>query len=217
MHLQIQCKVVVKNNRQSCFAQTAESSALDVFAAVIISLIAVFSLLPLQVYADSAVRDTSSVHWQTDGSVVPGSSSLLVRTGSSVSMTLQTSQLPSGHAATVLWAIFNHPEFCSGGHFGLRCGPADLSNPQVQASQVFTGGHIIGSDGTGNFGAHLAMDDTSNALLGPGLTNPAGADIHIIVFDHGEADPALMPGQINSANVCNPTCINLQAAAHEAK
>lgn len=206
--------MVINNSHHSRLGQIAKSSTLVVFAAVIISLIAVSSL---QVYADSAVRDTSSVHWQSDGSVVPGSSSLLVRTGSSVSMTLQTSQLPPGHAATVLWAIFNHPEFCSGGHFGLRCSPGDLSNPQVQASQVFAGGHTTGSDGIGNFGAHLAMDDTSKALFGPGLTNPTGADIHIIVFDHGEADPALMPSQINSANVCNPTCINLQAAAHEAE
>jgi hypothetical protein len=205
---------MVENNRRPRF-QT-RSLAPAIFAALIVTIIAISTPLPSQVYADSVARDTSRVHWQSDGSIVPGSSSLLVRTDYSVSMNLQTSQLPPRHTVTVLWAIFNHPEFCSRGHFGLRCGPADLSKPQVQASQVFATGHVIGSNGIANFGTHLAVGDTSNALFGPGLINPMGADIHIIVFDHGEADPALMPSQIDSASVCNPTCVNLQAAAHEA-
>jgi len=146
---------------------------------------------------------------------VPGASSTVVRTGSGVTMTLRTSELPAGDAITVWWIVFNTPSACTSGHFGLHCGPGDLSRPETGASVLYAAGHVIGGDGIGDFGGHLALGDTSGALFGPGLTNSAGADIHLVVHDHGLADPALMPDQIHSFGVCNPSCTDVQVTVHE--
>ncbi len=193
--------------------------------AISIGVLALLTIFALPVTAAPAVSDVASVHFFSTGAVVPGSSAMLIRTAGGVSMTLNTSQLPAGDAVTIWWVIFNHPEFCSHGMFGLRCGQGDFSNPSVQASALFATGNVISADGTGNFGAHLNVGDTSVPecptggvcfLFGPGLTNPFGADIHNIVHDHGPVDLALMPGEIHSFNICNPTCADLQFAAHEA-
>jgi hypothetical protein len=81
--------------------------------------------------------------------------------------------------------IFNHPEFCSHGAFGLRCGEGDLDVEDVQASVVYGAGHVIGASGKASYGAYLGVGDTSGALFGPGLLYPRSADIHLIVHDHG--------------------------------
>ena len=198
---------------------------ISLFAQVtgMLSLVAILSVAP-PVFAASQ-RDIQSVHLFSDGSIVSGSSSLLVRTDSGVTMNLKTSGLPANNAVTIWWVIFNHPEFCSHGVLGLRCGEGDLSSPDVQASVLYAAGHVIGSKGVGNFAGHLNIGDISEQgcpsgaacyLFGPGLVNPMGADIHLIVHIHGPADPALMPGEIHSFNICNPTCVDMQFSPHEA-
>lgn len=147
---------------------------------------------------------------------VAGASSTLVRTDSGVTLTLHTSELQPGDAVTVWWVVFNNPSACDAGHFGLHCGPGDLGRPQTGASVLYAAGHVMGADGVGDFGGHLSVGDTSGALFGPGLTNPAGADIHLVVHDHGPADPALMPDEIHSFGVCDTTCTDVQVSVHEA-
>jgi hypothetical protein len=73
-------------------------------------------------------------------------------------------------------------------------------------------GHVIGGSGTATFAAMVTVRDTSRALFGPGLTDPTGADIHLLVRDHGRAGGA---AHIRSFGVCNPTCVDVQFSAHE--
>jgi hypothetical protein len=50
---------------------------------------------------------------------------------------------------------------------------------------VHAAGHVIGADGSGNYAAYLSVGSTKEQVLfGPGLTNPAGADVHFVVHDH---------------------------------
>lgn len=182
-------------------------------ASVIAILIMISVISP--VFA-SAQRDVSPVRLFSDGSMVLDSSSSLVRTDSGAAMTLQTSGLNPGNAITVWWVIFNYPEFCSSGMFGLRCGEADLFNPDVVGSVMHASGHVIGGSGIGNFGGSIKVGTpTKFVAFGPGLINPLGADIHLVVLDHGQVDPSLMPDQIHTVNVCNPVCTDVQFAAHE--
>ena len=182
----------------------------------VIALIATVGLA-IPVHGSPASIGTGPVRLFSDGSAVAGSSSTLVRTSNGVSMTVHTSGLTAGDAVTIWWVIFNNPAACSHGMFGLRCGHGDFSNSAVKASVMYAAGHVIGGDGTGNYGAHLSVGEmTIVVLFGPGLTNPMGADIHLVVHDHGPADPSLMPDEIHSFGVCNPTCVDLQFAAHEA-
>ena len=49
----------------------------------------------------------------------------------------------------------------------------------------------------------------------PGLTNPLGADIHLVLHDHGPVDPAIVAAEIHSFGVCNLVCTNVQFSVHE--
>jgi hypothetical protein len=172
----------------------------------------------ISVQAAPATRDVSVVHYFLSPFIVPGAWSALERNDAGVAMTLHTTGLAPGHAVTVWWVIFNHPQYCSGGELGFRCGPGDLSgDPRVQPSVVYAAGHVIGGGGVGNDGANLAVGATQGALFGPGLLNPHGADIHLVVHDHGPADPSIgVDDEIHSFGVCNPTCVDVQVSVHEA-
>jgi hypothetical protein len=167
--------------------------------------------------ASPAARDTSPVINLAAGQLVPGGWSSLERTDSGVTMTFHTTGLAPGDAVTVWWVVFNDPHACSQGVLGLRCGEGDLSVSGTHASVLYAVGHVIGDSGVGDFSARLAVANTSGALFGPGLTDPWGADVHLIVHDHGPADPALLPGEIHSFDVCNPSCTDVQASPHESR
>lgn len=147
--------------------------------------------------------------------LVAGAWSSLTTNASGATVTLHTSGLDAGHAITVWWVVFNNPGACNAGHFGFRCGPGDLANAAAEPSVLYAAGHVIGSGDSTDFGAHLSRDDTSQALFGPGLINPTGADIHLVVHDHGPADPTLLPAQIHSFDVCNTQCHDVQVSVHE--
>ncbi len=174
--------------------------------------------------AGSLQRDVTTVNRFADGSVVPGSSSVLTTNLSGATMTLHTSQLPPGHAITVWWVIFNNPDECTAGVGGLRCGEGDLFDPDVDASVVFAAGHLIGRSGKGNWGGWLGVGDTDGEIWGgPGLINPLGADIHLVVHDHGVVPPTMTADAIRRFGPCflddpgpdGSHCADLQFAAHE--
>jgi hypothetical protein len=119
-------------------------------------------------------------------------------------MTIHTIGLPGDIADTVWWVVFNNPAACSHGMGGVRCGPGDLFVPSVMASVQFATGHVIGSDGVGNYGAYLREGDSSGcaspALPCDGLASARRADVHLVVRTHGAPIPGLVPDQIHSFN-----------------
>ncbi len=179
--------------------------------------------------ASGAARETRPVQMFVDGSTVAGAWSTLDRNASGISMTLHTSGLPAGDAATVWWVVFNEPQNCTHGGAGLRCGPGDLppfgGDGSAETSVLYAAGHVIGGNGTANYGGHLAIGDTSGAAFGNGLTNPLGADVHLVVRDHGPVIRNLASEMIHTfgggcsnmppftgPNVCD----DVQFSAHEA-
>lgn len=177
-------------------------------------------------------QSTSEVRMLSDGSVVPDASSMLVRTKEGITMKLHTSELNAHDAVTIWWVIFNKPENCTEGEFDLRCGAGDLSNPETQPSVMFAAGSITNAKGNAIFGGHLSVGDTKGCPPGfpcsGGLTDPMGADIHLVVRDHGPIVPELLHEQISTfgggcsnappgtgkpgPNICN----DVQFSAHEA-
>ena len=171
-------------------------------------------------------QSTSDVHWSSNSTVIPGASSKLLRTNEGATMELHTSELDASDAVNVWWVVFNNPENCTQGHFGLRCGPGDLGNPSTQASFMFAAGSVSSANGKANFGGHLPVGDTKGCSPGlpcnGGLTNPMGADIHLVVRDHGPIIPSMLHEQLSTFNGgCNPgepnagECMNVQSSAHE--
>jgi hypothetical protein len=146
---------------------------------------------------------------------IPGASSTLIRRPNGINVTLQTTGLPAGHAVTVWALIFNNPSACPAG--GCHEMNGDLNIPEVQGSVYHVTGHIVGS--TGSFAGSVPVGDATNAFRGPGLLNPFGAEIHLIVRDHGvAATGGLLQQQFNdtSPRFCNPddACSDIQESIH---
>jgi hypothetical protein len=144
---------------------------------------------------------------------VPGASSTLVRTDNGISVSLTTSGLPDGHAVTVWALIFNDPTACEGGVCDETRG--DLNIPEVQGSVFRVTGHVVST--SSSFGGHIAVGDAANAARGPGLLDPYGAQIHLIVREHGMAGTGeLLQQQFNndSPRFCNVACADIQKSIH---
>jgi hypothetical protein len=206
--------------------KNTNSAASHRTGAVTLAAVLVAAVLAGPAQADPATRDVSPVMVFGTSDLVPGAWSALVRTDEGVAMTFHTSGLAPGSATTVWWVVFNNPEFCTHGQFGLRCGEGDLppfgGDPAVQASVLHATGNLIGGAGIGNFGGYLAVGDTTGANFGPGLLDARNADVHLIVRTHGDAIPGLIPEQIGTFNGgCLPgqpnfgQCTNVQASPHE--
>jgi hypothetical protein len=152
-----------------------------------------------------------------DGSVT--GYSVLRRGGTEARFRLLTSKLEAGHAYTIWWVVFNHPEHCAGATSPVRCGMADMANPDVDASALFADGGVVGRFGVGWFSGSLPVDDPTGAIMGTGLHDATGADIHFVVRDHGPAssDPEILYQQTHTFGACNPDCADVQSSVHETR
>jgi hypothetical protein len=126
----------------------------------------------------------------------PVGTSTLTRTGSGVSFSLQTTGLQAGHAVTVWWMVLN---------------------PNGSLSVQYAAGHVIDEGGAAEFGGYLQVGDTDGVINdGPGLLDATGANVVLVVRDHGPADPGRVNQQVHTFDVCNPTCTDLQMSMHAA-
>jgi hypothetical protein len=147
--------------------------------------------------AGAATQTTSDVTLIADPTVTVGASTL-TRTASRISFSLQTSRLPAGHAVTVWWMVVN---------------------PDASTSVLYAAGHVIDRSGAAEFGGALKVGDTKGVVSLPGLStegllDAAGADVYLVVRDHGPAKRSLVKQQIHTFDVCNPTCTDLQMSVH---
>ncbi len=151
---------------------------------------------------------------------VPGADSTFVRTSKGISVSLQTSSLPAGHAVTMWALIFNNPSACAG---ACDESSGDLNIPGVNGSVQHLAGHVVGTHGS--FAGHLTLGDAAHTARGPGLLDPFGAEIHLIVRDHGVLNPdgvlgsltdAFITDQFNndSPRFCNVACSDIQKSVH---
>src|SRR5262249_15951757 len=85
----------------------------------------------------------------SDGSLLHGRRTTLVRTENGVYMSIHAFGLTPGDVVTAWFGVFNEPKKCK----TSPCTPADLSNPDVKGSLINATGRIVGPDGTADFGA----------------------------------------------------------------
>lgn len=144
---------------------------------------------------------------------VPGASSTLVRTANGISVSVRTSGLLAGHAVTVWALIFNDPTRCLAGCEEMA---GDLGVPAVRGAVFHVTGHVVsGTDDS--FGGRVNVGDAARSARGPGLLDPYGARIHLVVRDHGVAGTGEpMQQQFNdiSPRFCNVACFDAQKSVH---
>jgi hypothetical protein len=124
------------------------------------------------------------------GQRIGGASATLLVREDGASATFTSSGLEPGTTVTLWWVVFNNPELCTQGTAPYRCGVPDLiamgGDEAIAGTMVYGGGDVIGSAGSVDFAAFLPADDASDvALGGPGLVNTEGAEIHLVLRDHG--------------------------------
>ncbi|GAA4868651.1 hypothetical protein [Luteimonas vadosa] len=145
---------------------------------------------------------TTDAFWLWNPAAIVGDAKL-VRTETGVSARWSSLGLPKGSAVTLWFVVFNNPAECA----TTPCGAPDLFNPAVQGDFLLGGGHVIGANGMANFGGHLSLGDASGSGhieigfpgLAVGLTNPYGAEVHLLLHSHGPAKTGqMLKSQISS-------------------
>ena len=145
-----------------------------------------------------------------------GSISTIIRDAHGVTITIHTENLdPGPHSVWVL--VWNSPENCTNGE--PNCLPPPNGSDPFD-SVMGGSGTVVGDSGKGNFGFRINVGDTSGVIGGAlqtGLTNPMGAEIHLIIADHLEIIPGELVEQLSSPgdSGCGGPCPRVQFAVHE--
>ncbi len=149
------------------------------------------------------------VEFNDSGDIVsiPGHTSVR-RVADGVNLHAHLRGLTPGNAVTVWAVIWNDPDVCEG-----PCGSDDVVAHAVVA---WTGmGGVASRGGTLNLRSSfdLGFYDSHPVVQGY-FTDPAGAEIHLIVQDHGPytGNPAQITEFLGG---CNPTCTDIQASVHQ--
>jgi hypothetical protein len=152
--------------------------------------------------AESAEVDRQPVRWHAQsgnpqGSLVgAGATAQLVRTAEGISFSIDTEQLRSGHAYTAWVVVINNPVACT----ASPCSPPDiLLNAATDAQLTYGTGHVVGNGGEAGFGAALRAGPISTGWLpDQGLDDPLGAEVHLVLNDHGPVLAEFMPEMIST-------------------
>lgn len=141
-----------------------------------------------------------------DPVLVDGATARLQRLDTEIVTRTDSAELTPGHVETVWWVIFNNPEACA----TVPCGLDDLFNPAVEAACLAADGAIAGGNGRVSFQDRLSIGEVRDSCLphfggvDHGLIDPQGAEVHLMVHDHGPVQPGLVPEMRSTfAGGCN--------------
>ena len=147
-----------------------------------------------------AEQQTVAVNWHAQsgqsGPVGDGASATLVRRADGISYHFQTSSLIPGHAYTLWFVAVNNFAACS----VVPCSGQDvILNPATNGQVAYAAGGLVGSSGRATFAGSMAAGPIPDGwLAGRGLDDPVGAEIHLVLNDHGPAMPDYLPGMIQT-------------------
>lgn len=177
----------------------------------LLGIIALAVMLPAA--SDAAVsRSRSPMNVFDTTQEIRGAFSVLYRNDTGVAIEINTRDLPRG-TYTVWFVIWNDPGECA----TVPCGVGDLFVPGNDLGFA-TGGMVSNRKGKLLVAGGLTAGDLTNMLLGVGLTDPHGAEIHLVVQWHGPIVPEVVHLQLQSppGGTCHPStgCPDLQSSIH---
>lgn len=160
-------------------------------------------LAPNEAALAQAETSTSEVYTFTaDPMLIDGASASIVRTANGVNLRVNTNSLVPRHAYTLWVVIFNEPGACLTAP--ATCTPDDLFNADAKPDMLYGAGVIASGSGSATLAGRTEVGDVSGSVQAPvgllsnGLIDPYGAEIHLVVHDHGQMIPEFMPDMIQS-------------------
>ena len=120
---------------------------------------------------------------QGEVTVVSGATSRLSTQDEGIFVHFETDGLAPGHVHTLWLVTINAPAQCE----KSDCTSKDvLKRSDAVLSDVgYAGGVVVGPDGTAEFAYYQPRGDLSGGWFGHGLGDPASAEVHLVVNDHG--------------------------------
>ncbi len=154
-----------------------------------------------------AYAQTTGVNWHAQqqltafggngkSGAVGGAQARLLRNKDGISYQIQTKELNPGNAYSLWLVVINNPGACA----STPCTARDiLVNPNTD-SQVRSGGtgRVAGGSGEGTMAGRAQAGPLSGWLEGRSLHNIDGAEVHLVINDHGPALPEFMPEMITT-------------------
>ena len=141
----------------------------------------------------------SSVNWhaQSGSGPVEGAHATLNTNSNGASFTFHATQLKPGHVYTVWFVVINAPENCA---TSPCTAPADvLGNTEgVQANVTYGTGHVVGESGLATFAGFVPAGAMPDGWFDNDFSNPLGAEIHLVLNDHGPKIPELVSNMLHT-------------------
>lgn len=126
---------------------------------------------------------------------VAGAQAHLVRNANGITYRMTTNSLTPGNAYTLWLVIVNNPSACG----STPCAaPVLFSNLDTDAQVRFAAGSVAGGSGKGTFAGSVSEGPLSGWLADGSLENSMGAEVHLVINDHGPMVPEFMPGMIHT-------------------
>lgn len=159
---------------------------------LVLLVCSVLALYAISVFAQGTMETTAQITTvpimthpsQGDMMEIEGATATLLSTEEGIAIHFATNNLEENHAYTMWVAMINNPGACS-----VRpCpGPETLINSDLLQTEMTQGSSLLYSEkALMVFTAFVLTGDVSDGWFGNGLTNPMGAEIHIVIMDHGE-------------------------------
>jgi hypothetical protein len=133
-------------------------------------------------------RSVRHVHVETHPSqgkqrVIEGAAASLALTDAGAVASLETNGLTPGHVYTLWFVAINAPERCA----SSPCKAPDVlvNTNAVRADVRWADGAIANEQGTITLTGWVPAGDWSNSWFGNGYTNADGAEVHLVLNDHG--------------------------------
>ena len=126
---------------------------------------------------------------------VPGATAELVRNATGISYRLSSPSLLPGHAYTLWLVVVNNPAACA----ATPCTAGEITQKAATRAQVrWAAGTVVGASGHGTFAGAVREGALSGWLPDRALESSMGAEVHLVVNDHGPMIPEFMPGMIQT-------------------
>lgn len=164
--------------------------------------------LPVPAFSNNgASHQTVAVNWHAQQQLiafggngktgpVDGAFARIVRNRNGISYQIHAAELHPGNAYSLWLVVINNPDACA----ATPCSAGDIITNAATDAQVTLGGTgtVSGAAGMGTLAGSAKVGPLSGWLDGRSLSDPFGAEVHLVINDHGPVLTGFMPGMITS-------------------